>query len=517
MTVEGHLAEWSYRIVATDIAVSTDTLVQAALEYASYGWRIVPLYHLQTGGGCSCPRGLRCPQQSWGKHPRLDAWQNEATTDEERIAAWWTQWPQANVGVHLGPLSGVVDAEYDSEEGKRAAEELFKDCFTPTYKSGRSVHRIFKYTPDIPRVTKIERYGLEIRIGAKKSLQSVFPPSEHWSGIQYVWLPELSPAVVQPVEMPERIRALLWNDDEGLALTEDSSGQVRSREHWQHIIAGVRIGERHEAMKSYIGKKLGMTADLENSNNVKFLWEEVQGVNQRHAEALEREELDRLFHDLLRSEMQKRATAETEGVLRDTPEERIKQSTANKNWRLVIVESDPPRYELYAKQFADAENGRIVLTAEQMNAPRQIRIEALRQANYPMPAAFDKVWSRKDGLYEKLVFAAEHREAPLEERRGLVVAERLRAQIAKPRILENGQQPDRRGRPCRLQDGSIVFQFTTIWEDMQLSADKVKRTELSEALTKVGAVRYGKHNLKRLGATSLKRLDEMLGIDANVP
>ncbi len=503
--------------MATDIALSTDALMQAALEYAGYGWRVVPLYHLREGGGCSCPRGLRCPQQSWAKHPCLDAWQKAATTEEDRIVAWWSKWPQANIGVLLGPSSGIIDVEYDDEQGRRAAEELFKDCFVPSYKSGRSVHRIFKFTDDVPRVTKIERYGLEIRIGSAKHLQSVFPPSEHWSGVKYQWLEGLAPSDVQPAEMPERIRALLWNDDEGVALTEDSSGQVRSREHWQHIIAGVRVGERHEAMKSYIGKKLGITADLENSNNVKFLWEEVLGVNQRHAEQLELSELERLFYDLLRSETQKRATAETEGVLRDTPEQRVKQAAGDKDWRLVIVESDPPRYELYAKQFAQAENGRLVLTAEQMNSPRQIRIEALRQSNYPMPAAFDKVWSRKDGLYEKLVFAAEHREAPLEEQRGLVVAERLRAQIAKPRILEEGQRPDHRGRPCRLQDGSIVFQFTTIWEDMQLSADKVKRTELSEVLTKVGAARYGKHNLKKLGTDALRKLDAMLGVDANGP
>jgi len=500
--------------MATD--TQTARCLEDALGYGSRGLQVVPLHNLREGGGCSCKEALNCPQGSWGKHPRLGAWQKKASSKEDDILAWWDRWPLANVGILLGPKSGIIDIEFDTETGRQTADSLFVDCFTPTYKSGRSTHRLFRWSDNLPRTTKIERYGLEVRLGgANEGLQSVFPPSEHWTGVKYRWCEGLSLDEVDIAAVPDSVVALLFNDPDGEFFDVEGNGKARSKEHWDRILRGVEEGSRRTDMLSYIGKLLFSVRNLNDTDAVRVVYASVQAVNERNQpEPLPEKELQKAFTEILKAEQNKRTTAEAEGVMRDTPEDRLKEKEKKdtKGMQLVIVESDPLRFELYAKQFAKSEEGCIVLTADQMNSPRSIRIEALRQAEYPIPAAFDKSWTKKDGLYERLVFSAEHRAAPPEENRQLVVAERLKAQIAKPTILGDGEKPTRRkGRPCLLPDGSIVFQFTRIWEDMGLSADKVKRTELSRILTKIECGEYGKDRLKKLSRKSLSLLDRLLG------
>src|SRR5688572_7118042 len=56
------------------------------------------------------------------KLPIIKAWQHEATTDEDRIHAWWEEWPNANIGVATG--RGLVVLDVDCKKGKRGAESL---------------------------------------------------------------------------------------------------------------------------------------------------------------------------------------------------------------------------------------------------------------------------------------------------------------------------------------------------------------------------------------------------------
>src|SRR5262245_34186061 len=77
-------------------------LLQAALSYARRGWLVLPL-HTARHGACACGH-VPCP----GKHPRTAHGVKEATIDEETIRRWWQQWPEANVGIATGAVSGLV-------------------------------------------------------------------------------------------------------------------------------------------------------------------------------------------------------------------------------------------------------------------------------------------------------------------------------------------------------------------------------------------------------------------------
>ena len=63
-------------------AVAVDFLA-AALEYAALGLRVFPCL----------PRD---------KRPAVAHGFKEATTDADQIRAWWTRWPDANIGIATG-------------------------------------------------------------------------------------------------------------------------------------------------------------------------------------------------------------------------------------------------------------------------------------------------------------------------------------------------------------------------------------------------------------------------------
>src|SRR5262249_27224114 len=75
-------------------------LLEAALGHAARGWHVLQIR----------PRA---------KNPVVEAWQHVATTDPATIGRWWTLRPGCNLGVQLGPRSGILDVECDSEEAER--------------------------------------------------------------------------------------------------------------------------------------------------------------------------------------------------------------------------------------------------------------------------------------------------------------------------------------------------------------------------------------------------------------
>ncbi len=80
--------------------LNTLTLPQAAEIYARNGWRIFPI----------------SPNS---KQPPLCAWADEATSDLARVRAWWTQWPDANIGWALGGGWAALDLDrkHEGEDG----------------------------------------------------------------------------------------------------------------------------------------------------------------------------------------------------------------------------------------------------------------------------------------------------------------------------------------------------------------------------------------------------------------
>jgi hypothetical protein len=89
----------------------SNPLLAAALSYAARSWYVFPTHDL-SNGRCSC--GTPCA--SPGKHPRTRHGINDSTLDATTIAAWWMQWPSANIAIDCG-RSGLVVADVDVKKG----------------------------------------------------------------------------------------------------------------------------------------------------------------------------------------------------------------------------------------------------------------------------------------------------------------------------------------------------------------------------------------------------------------
>ena len=502
--------------------------VEHALEYAGYGWHVVPLHSRLPDGACSCSSGAKC-KSSTGKHPRIGKnWQNKASIDEEQIIAWWEEWPQANVGVLLGRRSGIIDIECDTKLAEKELIELFggEVPVCPTYRSSRGKHRIFQWRSDLPGGACDHAGEVELRLGNdNRGAQSVFPPSIHWTGKEIKWVPGLWPSEVEPLPLSDAVVAKIWNLSGESPIDGSGNGAIaRSPEHWQKILDGRPEGDRNSSMASLIGHLLRNASDLHNTDSIYVLWQLVLAGNERNRPPLPEKELQRTFTGLLAKEGNRRLTEGISTMLTEPVTQQIKSVPADTgDMHLVIVQSDPKTYELHSPHFDRAENSCIILSTKEMGSGGAIRDAALDQAEYPIPRSFAKAWDAqtKDtkgvwqpSLRDSLIRNAERRAAPLEQHRQLVVAERLQSAIRKPRVLEEGQEIDSRGRPCQLQDGSIVFLFTAIWEDLCMGADKVTRLELSQVLQKIGEQWHraggGGKKFKRLSQESQQRLKAML-------
>lgn len=109
------------------LAAPGNERLETALGYAARGWRIVPLHYVNGDGACSCGR----PCSSAGKHPRLNQWQNDATTNANQIAAWWAATPSAGVGIATGPGSDLLVLDIDPDNGGNATLIALEKTYEP--------------------------------------------------------------------------------------------------------------------------------------------------------------------------------------------------------------------------------------------------------------------------------------------------------------------------------------------------------------------------------------------------
>jgi hypothetical protein len=212
--------------IGTDRPTANDVF-QAAAPLAAKGWKLVDLHGVREDGTCACDKGAACNNP--GKHPASGyGWQLKATNDEETIASWFEGEPDvvANVGVLLGPASGVIDVECDSEQATKSLRTWgLEACDTPTFRSGRGLHKLFSWETGMPDSTVVKVDGIEVRLGGEgKALQSVIPPSWHAAGFAREWLPGKSPGDCELQPLPEAFKKAV------MAADRSSGGSGRAKQ-----------------------------------------------------------------------------------------------------------------------------------------------------------------------------------------------------------------------------------------------------------------------------------------------
>src|SRR6266542_3760148 len=229
--------------------VSACSPLEAALQLASWGWPVFPLHEVHAEGACSCKKGKRCGKQA-GKHPRVDGWQQQATTDPNTIRAWWRQWPHANVGVPTGPRSGLWVVGPDGPKGHAALADLERRHgvlpATPSSQTGSGgEHRFFRWPSGLTIANARNHRGVPIDIRGEGGLV-VAPGSTNING-PYRWQAGLSPADVALADAPDWL--LEWANAEPLLESDNGDApEPESRAVWRlTATAGATPQERARA------------------------------------------------------------------------------------------------------------------------------------------------------------------------------------------------------------------------------------------------------------------------------
>lgn len=229
----------------------------AAFAYLELGWSVLPLCppkHLGVGRlhAKSCSSPGKCPFFPDTGRSCWDQFKAERPT-RAQLARWYGMHPGLNVGVALGPVSGLAAVDVDSEEGEVLLQEMSGGDLPPTWEYATGKGRRLLYSLPAERVIRTHVFK---RPGTKEEIlqlmsagrQVVLPPSVHPTGRVYAWragrgVEDCPPAPV-PAWWPEKVAPRAACAEEG-AIGEGGRNNYLCR------LAGAmrRVGADEEAIR----------------------------------------------------------------------------------------------------------------------------------------------------------------------------------------------------------------------------------------------------------------------------
>ncbi len=209
------------------------TMLSYALEYRKLGWSIFPI-------------------QFKGKKPIVEwlKFQHILPTDDE-IRTWWGKYPNANIGLATGKVSGVVAFDFDNDLALEKFKTLVCDIidYTIISKTPRGYHCIFKYNDDFPITNKI---GVEEHVDIRgDGGYIVLPPSINKDNIKYKWfnINPIRDGLEELADIPDEIIDYMKKKS-----IQKENGTSNNDRGWvDKLMQGVEQGNRHNALIKLAG------------------------------------------------------------------------------------------------------------------------------------------------------------------------------------------------------------------------------------------------------------------------
>lgn len=201
---------------------------------------------------------------------RWEPYQHRLATADE-VRDWFRRWPDANIGIVTGRISGLVVLDVDPRHFGDDSLSDFERAYGPvpdtveaiTGSGGRHIY--FAYPGRVVRNAVAFAPGLDLRGDGGVV---VAPPSVHATGRRYEWEVSHDPDMVHLAPMPRwLVRALM------------SSGPTRGHtvDFWRELVSGgVAEGERNNTVASLTGHLLWHGVDLDVITELLRCWNAVR-------------------------------------------------------------------------------------------------------------------------------------------------------------------------------------------------------------------------------------------------
>jgi hypothetical protein len=196
-----------------DALADGSACLQAALRYLSFGWSalaVCPRDHVAVGKkhASECKHPGKAPWGPWKE------FQDRLPTEAE-LQKKWRDNPRLNVGLALGPVSGLIRLDVDGRAGEDELRRRSGGDVPPTleFTSGNGRGLLYAIPPGVELRTTVEplQVSAELRLQGKGA-QSVLPPSRHHSGRRYQWVPGHGPDEIEAAIVPQWVAELMRAD-----------------------------------------------------------------------------------------------------------------------------------------------------------------------------------------------------------------------------------------------------------------------------------------------------------------
>lgn len=238
-----------------DVSSTTPTsdrapgVLEMACAYAARGWSVLPI----------APRDKR-PLIAWTELQHRHA-------EEPEIRAWLKRWPDANIGIVTGRISGLIVLDIDPRNGGDDSICRIEHDFGPipetheviTGQGGRHLYFLYPGRRLSNVVGLLE--GVDLRGDGGLV---VAPPSIHPNGNPYAWRPGHGPNETALTGLPEWVGRLLRGARRGAG---------HGPAYWRDLLTqGVEEGARNNSITSIAGHLLWHGVAPEVARELLLCW-----------------------------------------------------------------------------------------------------------------------------------------------------------------------------------------------------------------------------------------------------
>ncbi len=216
---------------------------EAAHKYLDLGFSVMPI-----GGDDN-----KKPIEDW-----IDLQSHRVT--HEKITYWWNRYPEANVGIITGLVSGIFVLDIDSPGAKVYTKDRgIPD--TPISATSKGVHIYFDFPSFLLGNRSDKKIGMDIR---GEGGYVVAPPSIHETGLEYEWT-VWHPWNTRIATAPDWL--LTWCE-------EQERGNEKQKGWHMEILEGVTDGGRNNAAASLAGRFFNKDLSVPEITEILLMWNE---------------------------------------------------------------------------------------------------------------------------------------------------------------------------------------------------------------------------------------------------